>query len=579
MTAVAPRPTRRARREPVIATPVAAQVAPEALRRRARDLARLADTTWDVLIVGGGIVGMGALLDAVSRGMRAAVIEQDDVAAGTSSRSSRLIHGGVRYLEQLHLPLVREALAERRRLLRNAPHLVTLEPLLFPIFGLPFIHKPFYDAGLTLYDILGARHDGGWHRRLSMAETLEIAPDLRRRDLRGGLLYHDGMEDDARLTLGVARTALASDLEPVAVTRVKALALGDDVDESPSVRARVLRAQDLLSGATFDIRTRAVVDATGVWAADPEHPFASPAMRILPSRGAHLVVPWSRIPASAGLALRVPGKVVFFVPWPEFWLIGTTDAPYSGRTVRPGAGGWEVDQLLATTNHFFDIDLERDDVVGTYAGLRPLIAPSAGSTVKASREHRVTVDGNRVVRIGGGKFTTYRVMARDVIDGALGPAIARRRPSDTEERRIIGAADRSALDRIAADVATVPEVAAAHPEAARRLVDRHGTEAPDVAALGGELGLLRPLVAGRPFLEAEVAWAVRHELALTVDDVLSRRLRLSPELGGGAVAVAAAFRVAEIMGRELGWGEERRRREAAAYLEEAALEYAVPPPD
>jgi glycerol-3-phosphate dehydrogenase len=579
MTAVAPRPTERkpggSKRASIGSD--GAEVVPEALRRRARDLGRLADTTWDVLIVGGGIVGMGALLDAVSRGMRAAVIEQDDVAAGTSSRSSRLIHGGVRYLEQLHLPLVREALAERRRLLRNAPHLVTLEPLLFPIFGLPFIHKPFYDAGLTLYDVLGARHDGGWHRRLSPAETLAIAPDLRKRDLRGGLLYHDGMEDDARLTLGVARTALASDVDAVAVTRVKALGLGADVDESPSVRARVLRAQDLMSGTAFDIRARAVVDATGVWAADPEHPFASPAMRILPSRGAHLVVPRSRVPASTGLALRVPGKVVFFVPWPDFWLIGTTDAPYAGRTVRPGAGGWEVDQLLATTNHFFDIDLRRDDVVGTYAGLRPLIAPSGGSTVKASREHRVTVDGNRVVRIGGGKYTTFRVMAQDVIDGALGPGEARRRPSDTEDRRIIGAADRPALDLLAAELAAWPEIAAAHPDAARRLVGRHGTEATAVAALGAELDLLRPLVAGRPFLEAEVSWGVRHEFALTVDDILSRRLRLSPELGEGAGP--AVRRVAEIMGRELGWDEDRRRREAAAYLDGAALEYAVPPSD
>jgi glycerol-3-phosphate dehydrogenase len=579
MTAVAPRPTGRTRgRRTTASLTTGAEAVPEALRRRARDLGRLADTTWDVLIVGGGIVGMGALLDAVSRGLRAAVIDQDDVAAGTSSRSSRLIHGGVRYLEQLHLPLVREALAERRRLLRNAPHLVTLQPLLFPIFGLPFMHKPFYDAGLTLYDILGARHDGGWHRRLSTAETLDIAPDLRKRDLRGGLLYHDGMEDDARLTLGVARTALASDLEPVAVTRVKALGLGDDVDESPSVRARVLRAQDLMSGSAFDIRARSVVDATGVWAADREHPFASAALRILPSRGAHLVVPRSRVPASTGLALRVPGKVVFFVPWPDFWLIGTTDAPYNGRTVRPGAGGWEVDQLLATTNHFFDIDLRRDDVVGTYAGLRPLIAPSGGSTVKASREHRVTVDGNRVVRIGGGKYTTYRVMAKDVIDGALGATEARRRPSDTEDRRIIGAADRPALDQIAAELAARPEIAAAHPEAARRLVARHGTEATAVAALGGELDLLRPLVAGRPFLEAEVAWGVRHELALTVDDILSRRLRLSPELGDGSVAAAAALRVAEIMGHELAWSDDRRRQEAATYLEGAALEYAVPPP-
>ena len=258
------------------------------LERRAADVARLAATTWDVVIVGGGIVGAGALLDAVSRGLTAALVEQDDIAVGTSSRSSRLIHGGLRYLEQFHIPLVREALAERRRLLRNAPHLVSLEPQLFPVYGIPFLHKAFYDAGLTLYDLLGARHDGGWHRRLDRAETLEIAPPLRREGLRGGLLYHDGMEDDARFTLAVLRTALAAEAGALAVTRVRATA----VDSDPTTGAlRRLRVHDLLGGDEVDVRTRAVVDATGVWAAESSHPLASPSMRLRPSRGAHIVVP------------------------------------------------------------------------------------------------------------------------------------------------------------------------------------------------------------------------------------------------------------------------------------------------
>ena len=280
------------------------------LRRRAVDLARLADTTWDVVVVGGGIVGAGALLDAATRGLKVALIEADDIAAGTSSRSSRLIHGGLRYLEQFHLPLVREALAERRRLLRNAPHLVTLEPLLLPIYGIPYLSKAFYDAGLTLYDLLGARHDGGWHRRLDVAETLDIAPSLRRDGLRGGLLYHDGMEDDARFTLAVLRTAVAAEADALAITRVRAEGL---LTSPESGALTAVRARDVLGGEAFDIRTRAVVDATGVWAADPAHPFASPVTRILPSRGAHLVVPRDRIPASAGVTIRVPGRVVFLV--------------------------------------------------------------------------------------------------------------------------------------------------------------------------------------------------------------------------------------------------------------------------
>jgi glycerol-3-phosphate dehydrogenase len=545
-----------------------------ALRRRSNDLARLADTAWDVVIVGGGVVGAGALLDAASRGLRAALVEQDDIAAGTSSRSSRLIHGGLRYLEQIHLPLVREALAERRRLLRNAPHLVTLQPLLFPVYGIPFVHKAFYDAGLTLYDLLGARHDGGWHRRLDRAETLEIAPRLLRDGLRGGLLYHDGMEDDARFTLALVRTALATEAGPIAITRLRATGVER---ERAGGSMRVLHVHDLVSGTDLDVRSRAVVDATGVWAADPSHPFAGPSMRILPSRGAHLVVPRSRIPASAGVTIRVPGKVVFLVPWPDHWLIGTTDAPYEGRFEHPAAAGWEVDQLLATVNDTLDVELRRDDVVGTFAGLRPLIAPSGGSTVKASREHRVTVDANGVVRIGGGKYTTYRVMASDVIDGALGREASRRRPSDTADRALVGAADRYELDRIAAAMAAIPGVGAAHPQAATRLVDRHGTEASEVVALGRELDLLRPLVPDRPFLEAEVVWAMRNELALSVDDVLSRRLRLSPELRDRGVAVAP--RVASIMARELGWSDGRCELEVDAYLANAVREYAVTPAD
>ena len=542
------------------------------LERRAHDLATVAGETWDVVIVGGGIVGSGALLDAVSRGMRAVLIEQDDIASGTSSRSSRLIHGGLRYLEQFRFGLVREALAERSRLLALAPHLVTIQPLLFPIYGTPYASKAFYDTGLTLYDILGARHDGGWHRRLSRSATLDLAPTLRHDGLRGGLVYHDGVEDDARYTLAVARTAIAAG--GVAVTRVRAT--GVRLDEGGRAIAAV-KAEDLATGSTFEIGARAVVDATGVWAAELDHPFQGATMSILPSRGAHLVVPRERIPNKLGLTIRVPGKIVFLVPWPDHWLIGTTDAPFDGPPDRPSAAGWEVDRLLATVNATMDVDLTRADVVGTYAGLRPLIAPSGGSTVKASREHRVTVEPNGVVRIGGGKYTTYRVMARDVIDAVLGRDEARARPSDTAERRLVGAADTDALARIAGELSTIPAVRAVGPETATRLVARHGTEAPAVVALGAELDLLRPLVEGRFFLEAEVAWAARSEMALSVDDVLARRTRLAQELPDRGAAIAP--RVAEILAGDLGWGEARQRLEVEAYLASARAEFSVAPPD
>ena len=541
------------------------------LARRRADLEALAAGPWDVVIVGGGIVGSGALLDAVSRGLRAALVEQDDIAAGTSSRSSRLIHGGLRYLEQLRFGLVGEALAERHRLLTLAPHLVRIEPFLFPIYGFPFASKAFYDAGLTLYDMLGAREDGGWHGRLSKDRTLELAPTLRRDGLHGGLLYHDGVEDDARYTLAVARTAIAAG--GVAVTRVRATGLRTGTTGA----IEALQVTDLADGAALEVPTPAVVDATGVWAAEPDHPFKVATMRILPSRGAHLVVRRERIPNEVGLTIRVPGKIVFVVPWPDHWLIGTTDAAYDGPLARPMAAGWEIDKLLDTVNATMAVDLTRDDVVGTYAGLRPLIAPSSGSTVKASREHRVTVEPSGVVRIGGGKYTTYRVMARDVIDAVLGRDAARRRPSDTAERRLVGAADTAELARLAAELATIPAIAALGTPTADRLVARHGTDAPAVVALGGELDLLRPLVPGRSIVEAEVAWAARHELALSLDDVLARRTRLAQELPDRGASVAP--RAASILGSQLGWSEARRTTEIEAYLASAEREFAVAPPD
>ncbi len=541
------------------------------LERRAEDLAALSRETWDVVIVGGGIVGSGALLDAASRGLRAALVEQEDIASGTSSRSSRLIHGGLRYLEQFRFGLVREALAERSRLLALAPHLVRLEPLLFPIYGTPYLSKAFYDAGLTLYDILGARRDGGWHRRLSKAETLDLAPTLRHEGLRGGLVYHDGVEDDARYTLAVTRTAMAAGA--LAVTRVQATGVRSD----PGSRTiQAVRATDLLGGDELEIPTRAVVDATGVWAAEPDHPFGSGSLHILPSRGAHLVVRRERIPNKTGLTIRVPGKIVFLVPWGEHWLIGTTDAPFDGPAAHPTADGWEVDKLLDTVNATMDVHLGRDDVVGTYAGLRPLIAPSDGSTVKASREHRVTVESNGVVRIGGGKYTTYRVMAHDVIDAVLGRDAAKARPSQTRDWRLVGAAEPDALARIAVELETIAAVQEVGPLAAPQLVARHGTESPAIVALGAELDLLRPLAPGRAFMEVEVAWAARQEMALSLEDVLVRRTRLAPELPDRGAEIAP--RVAMILGAELGWGEARRALEVQNYLATARREFAVAPP-
>jgi glycerol-3-phosphate dehydrogenase len=284
-------------------------------------------------------------------------------------------------------------------------------------------------------------------------------------------------------------------------------------------------------------------------------------------------VPRDRIPSDVGLTIRVPGKVVFLVPWPHFWLIGTTDAPYDGPIDRPVAGVNEVDELLAAVNGVLDVDLGRGDVVGTYAGLRPLIAPSDGSTITASREHRVVVEKTGLVRVSGGKYTTYRQMAEETIDAALGVLGERpaSRPTRTPTRRLVGAADSADLDALSGRlVAGEPALSAA---IAARLVARHGTEATEVVELARECRLLAPVVAGEEVIEAEVLWAARHELALSIDDVLSRRTRLVQELADRGAAVAP--RVAEILGAELGWDAERREREVRAFLEGARREFAV----
>lgn len=538
----------------------------DAPARRLDTLAHLQGDPFDVLIVGGGVVGAGALLDAQSRGLRAALIEQTDIAAGTSSRSSRLIHGGLRYLEQLHFGLVAEALEERARLLRNAPHLVRLEPFLFPIYGWPLIHQGFYGAGIFLYDLLGSRQGAGFARHMRPAAALDFAPQLRPEGLQAGILYHDGVEDDARFALAVVRSAMR--LGAVVATRVRA-----DAPLLEAGRAVGVHARDQGTGEVFEIRAAHVVDATGVWAAHPDERFAPVpgAARIVPSRGAHIVIRRDRLQARGGMTLRIPGRVVFIVPWPNHWLIGTTDHEDDRALDRPSALDEDVDELLGVVNHRMTLDLSRDDILGTYAGLRPLVGDVGGSTVRASREHKVTTDPTGVVRIGGGKYTTYRVMARDTVDAALGPDAAKARPSPTADLALIGAATLPELSILAARLARESGLSEAF---ARRLVDRHGREAEEVVNLGLERDLLRPLGSVTEHIEAEVTWAVTRELALSLDDTLSRRMRLAQELPDRGASIAP--RVAELMGVELGWDAGRQASEVATFLATAKVEFDVP---
>jgi glycerol-3-phosphate dehydrogenase len=546
--------------------PAAMPELPNARDARRQDLERLANTRWEILVVGGGITGCGTLLDAASRGVRAALVERDDFAVGTSSRSSRLIHGGLRYLEQFQFGLVREALRERARLLRIAPHLVHLEPFLFPVYG-GFWNRPFYGAGLTLYDLLGASADGGFHRHLSADEALAAVPGLRRRSLRGGFLYHDGQEDDARYVVAVLRTA--RDQGATAVSKLVAERLLES-----NGRADGCVARDVLTGDEVEIRADAVVDATGVWAARSGGPFSSgKGDAILPSRGTHLVVRRDRIPSRYGLTLRIPGRVCFLVPGPSHWVIGTTDVEDPTPSERPAATPGEVAEILENVNRTLEVDLTRADVVAAYAGIRPLAADvgqGSGGTVKVSREHRIRTERNGLVRVSGGKFTTYRLMAEQTVDAAL-KASGRNAPrSTTVALPLVGAGSASQLESETQEL--VRQTGLDRP-GVDHLLGRYGMEAGALVELGRRLDLLRPLGAG-PYLEAEVVWAVQEESALSLDDILSRRTRIAVEEPDRGASVAG--RVAELIRGPLGWSDGYLAEAVGTYLESARAEFDLP---
>ncbi|MFO7533701.1 MAG: glycerol-3-phosphate dehydrogenase/oxidase [Candidatus Limnocylindrales bacterium] len=535
------------------------------LLQRAAALSRLVDEEWDLVVIGGGIVGSGVLLDAASRGLKAALIEQDDLAVGTSSRSSRLIHGGLRYLEDLRVGLVREALVERSRLLRLAPHLVRLERFLFPVYGYPLLSRAFMGAGLTLYDLLGAARDGGRAHHLGANAVAELVPPIRRAGLRGGVTYSDGVEDDARYSIAVARTAVERGATAVTRARVTGLlAAGDG-------RVNGVHLRDLLGDVEVDVRAASVIDATGVWLGHPEARLGGSSIKLVPSRGTHLLFERERLPLQTGMTLKIPGRVLFLIPYAGTWVVGTTDEADDGHPDRPTPTAEEVGQIIDNVNHVLEVDLRREDAVGAYAGLRPLVGVPGGDTARVSREHTIHREGSGLVRVSGGKYTTYRLMARDAVDVALEAQGAAAPPSRTADLALLGAAPRDELDALVTQLATVDGLDG---ERAHALVGRHGTQARDVVRLGEERDLLRPLAPDTLELEAEVAWAVTEELALSLDDVLSRRMRLSMARRDRAAGVAP--RAAEIMAGLLGWDAGRRAAEVETFLASAHREYDVP---
>jgi len=511
----------------------------------------------DVVVVGGGINGVGALLDAATRGLDAVLVERDDLGVGTSSRSSKLIHGGLRYLENFEFGLVREALGERDVLARLAPHLVALRRFVVPVVGGRW-QLPYIGSGLTLYDLLGGRR-GGRFEVFGREQLLKRAPVLDPSRVVGGFEYTDGVCDDARMVVAVAATARRHGgriLTHAAVTDLDRVGPGWEVG-----------VDDVLGGGRARIKARAVIDVTGAFEMDdPEFRSDEP---VITSRGAHLVLAGDSFPGSRGMTIRVPGRVVFVIPWGRRWLIGTTDVAHDGPVDRPAATGTEVDYLLETINEVAASDLSRDDVLTTFAGIRPLAGEESGDTSDVSREHRIDNDGDGLVSVRGGKYTTYRLIAADAVD-AVASFLDVGRPSVTDALPLVGASTPAVLEatvvRLVGDGLT--------DVGARWLVGRHGIQAPQVLAAGRAVGLTDALHPDMPYSSAEAWWAIHREGAMTLDDVLARRTRLAIEAVDHGMAAAPL--VAQLLAEAHDWSGPDTEAALVAYQASSSNEYDVP---
>jgi glycerol-3-phosphate dehydrogenase len=557
---------------------------------RTESLARLGAEQFDLLVVGGGITGAGVALDAAARGLRTALVERDDLASGTSSRSSKMVHGGLRYLQQRDFRLVYEALHERQRLLDNAPHLVSPLPFLIPLFGRGGVVDKgvarAYSSALWMYDLTGGLRIGRRHRRIGRDEAMAHLGTLRTEQLVAGFVYYDARADDARLTLAVARTA-ALDHGAVVANHVEVTGLLRDARGAvvgASARSNLgthtgtgeansgpRGAGPEAAGAEFEIRAGVVVNATGVWADDVRaleegaHPHS-----LRPAKGVHVTVSRRRLPADVAAVIPVPGdrRSIFVVPWPDGddVYLGTTDTDWGGSLDDPACTPEDVDYLLDAANAVLTEPLRRDDVTGVWAGVRPLLVPPAGHTVSArtadmSRRHSVTVSPHGLVTVTGGKLTTYRLMAEDTVAAALGvlgtSSAAGARHCPTRRLALRGAAG---LDRAREAVSQ----SGLEPRAGAALLARHGGETPEVLALAdGSPELLEPLVGGLDQLRVEALWAAREEMALTLDDVLERRTRSA--LRRAEDSARAAARVGSLLAREWGRAPDQVAAEAASF--------------
>ncbi len=517
------------------------------------------------MVIGGGVTGAGVVLDAASRGLRAALIERDDFASGTSSKSSKLVHGGLRYLQQGEVGLVYEALAERQRLLKNAPHLVKVLPFLIPMFGrngiIPAKISRLLGAAMWGYDLTGGLRIGKRHKRLSKAETLAYMPTLPESRLVSSYLYYDAAADDARLVVTLLRTA-ALDHGAVVANRVSAVGLSKDAG------GRINAVEVEADGERFQVRTRSVVNAAGVWSDDIRtHDEGVDPDSIRPAKGIHISVPWSLVRNEIAAVVPVPKdrRSVFVVPQGDLTYIGTTDTDYSGPLDDPQCTAEDIDYLLRAINGSCTNQITASDIVGSWAGLRPLVkAASSGRTADLSRRHKVSRSRSGLVTITGGKLTTYREMAADTVDEIVKTVLPQYGSvssvgrSTTKKLPLRGAAGYESL----ANARNVyPAVST---ELAEHLGGRYGGEARVLmAAIQKDPALAEPLVDGLPYVRAEAVFAVRHEMAGSVDDVLARRTRA--RIFGRDDSASAAESVAAIIADELGWTDEQAADSVAAY--------------
>lgn len=493
---------------------------------------------FDIVVIGGGASGAGVAADAASRGYSVVLLEQSDFGKGTSSRSTKLVHGGVRYLAQGDVPLVREALHERAAMLRNAPHVV--RPLGFVIPAKSLAEAAYYRAGIGVYDILAGSERFAKSAFLSRRQTLLALPGLRAEGIRAGVLFHDGQFDDARYLLSLIATALKAGA--VAASYVRAESLLHD----SSGRLRGVGAVDLESGQSFEIRGRAVVNATGAFSDRIRTLQGGDAVAMLStSQGSHIVLDRSFLPSQK--ALLVPktsdGRVLFAIPWHGFTLVGTTDVPIPDAPLEPVPSAEEIDFILETAGGYLARRPKRKDVLSTFAGIRPLIRTSGASTAELSRSHSVFSDRSGLISLLGGKWTTYRAMAQECVDYAAKQAGLPWHPSATANLRL-------------ADAPNGP-LRGDH-------LDVYGSERGAVEALMKERAEFSSLLHPEfPYTAAQVVWAVRHEMARSVEDVLARRLRML--FLHAAAAVESAPAVAALMAAELGHGAEWVNQQVASF--------------